>query len=210
MKYLVLIGDVVDSRKSEDRGALQRRLQRAIESAGRHTESRMASAPTVTLGDEFQAVYRDADGVFADIFSLLHALAPVRVRFALAIGEIVTPINRRQAIGMDGPAFHAARDVLTRLKKDGRLFGVSGLPPPTAYWLAPTLAVLSSQVLAWRDTRLRLFAGLLKGEDSGTLARTVRITPRAVNKNIRAADLDEWTLLLRGLSIELNQTLQIR
>lgn len=199
MRHFVLIGDLVGSRKAQDRAALQKRLRSAVRLLNRKRGGVLRSPFTITLGDEFQAVYKDPRTGFADLFFLLHALAPNRVRFALAAGDIATKINRVQAIGMDGPAFHEARGVLERLKAERRLFGVGGLPPGSERWVRPALAALSGLVDGWRDTRLRLMAGLLEGENTETLARGAGITVRAVNKNIRAADLDEWCPLLHEI-----------
>ncbi len=207
VKYLVLIGDIVGSRQAGARAALQRRLLGAVQAVNRKRPALLDSPLTITLGDEFQAVYRQAGTVFGDIFFLLHALAPVRARFALAVGEIVTPLNKEQAIGMDGPAFHLARDLLTRLKAEKRLFAIAGQKDATARLAAPVLAVLSGQVEGWRENRLRLFSGMLEGANSAELAKAAKITPRAVNKNIRAADLDEWAAILREFSQGLDEAL---
>jgi len=124
MKYLVVIGDVVASRDLPVRAQFQRRLKQALQALNGRRKA-LASAYTLTLGDEFQAVYRDAGTAFADVFALQAELAPVQARFALAVGEIVTPINPAQAIGMDGPAFHRARALLETLKAKRRLLGVT-------------------------------------------------------------------------------------
>lgn len=208
MKHLVLIGDLVASRHVGDRAALQRRLKNAVRNLNRRHGKRLTSPFTVTLGDEFQAIYRDAETVFGDVFFLLHALSPVRVRFSLAVGKIDTPLNREQAIGMDGPAFHDAREIMDRLKTTGRLLGVGGLPAGITRFAEPMLAILSGQIDSWRDTRLRLLSGLLEGADTAALAKITQITPRAVNKNIRAADLDEWTRVLLELAGALNTALK--
>lgn len=208
MQYLVLIGDIVASRDLPARAQFQRRMKTMLQGMNGRRKA-LASPYTLTLGDEFQAVYREADTVFADVFSLLSEIAPVQARFALAVGEIVTPINPTQSIGMDGPAFHRARDLLGRLKAGHRLLGVrAGVgesPLPTA-----ALAVLSGQMAGWRPNRLKLFARLLAGEPTGELARRTGITPRAVNKNIRAADLDEWKRILDEITRLLNEALKSR
>jgi hypothetical protein len=175
--------------------------------AGRST---LLSPYTLTLGDEFQAVYRDSSGLFADIFTLLAAIAPVQTRFAVAVGEIVTPINSTQSIGMDGSAFHLARARLEKLKGQGRLLGVQDSNEPR--WRLPvsTLAVLSGLMEGWRQKRLQLFAGMLAGAGVRELARQTRITPRAVNKNIRAADLDEWRCIVNEISRLLNEEIKAR
>jgi hypothetical protein len=209
MKYLVLIGDVIGSKQLPARAHFQRRLKSALQglNAGRRA---LISPYTLTLGDEFQAVYRDSSGLFADVFTLLAAVAPVQVRFAVAVGEIVTPINSTQSIGMDGSAFHLARARLEKLKGQGRLLGVQDSNEPR--WRLPvsTLAVLSGLMEGWRQKRLQLFAGMLAGAGVRELARQTRITPRAVNKNIRAADLDEWRCIVNEISRLLNEEIKAR
>ena len=209
MKYLVLIGDIVASRRLPARAQFQRRIKGLLQGVNGRRKA-LVSPYTLTLGDEFQAVYRDAGTAFADVFGLLAEIAPVQARFALAVGEIVTPINPTQSIGMDGPAFHRARALLERLKVDRRLFGVSGSDAKA--WVLPSaaLAVLSGQVEGWRENRLRLFARILAGEPAGEMARRTGITPRAVNKNIRAADLDEWERILDEITRLLNEELKSR
>jgi len=209
MKYLVLIGDVLGSKQLPARAQFQRCLQTAL--IGLNARRRPLPSPyTLTLGDEFQAVYRDATGLFTDIFTLLFQVAPVRVRFSLAVGEIVTPINPKQSIGMDGPAFHRARARLEKLKSQGRLVGIA--ENGEARWRLPAavLAVLSGSLDGWRPKRLQLFAGLLAGIPVPELARQTGITVRAVNKNIRAADLDEWKRIVDEISRLLNEELKVR
>lgn len=206
MKYLVLIGDIVASRELPARAQFQRRLKGVLQTLNGRRKT-LVSPYTLTLGDEFQAVYRDAETVFADAFAVLAEIAPVQARFALAVGEIVTPINPAQAIGMDGPAFHRARARLEQLKADRRLLGVEG---GAGAWTLPAaaLAVLSGQMEGWRANRFGLFARILAGEPAGELAKRTGITPRAVNKNIRAADLDEWKRILDEITRLLNLELK--
>lgn len=199
MKHLVLIGDIVGSRELPARPQFQRRLKNALQALNGRRKA-LASPYTLTLGDEFQAVYRDPETAFADVFTLLAEIAPVQARFALAVGEIVTPINATQAIGMDGPAFHRGRALLEKLKAGRRLFGVqlSGREPDP--FTVAMLNVFSGQVKGWKPTRLRLFANLLAGGSVPEMAAGTGITVRAVNKNIRAAELDEWRVILQGVA----------
>jgi hypothetical protein len=132
------------------------------------------------------------------------------MRFGLAVGEIVTPLNHDQAIGMDGSAFHRARAVLERLKAEGRLLGVQGDRLEPDLLTAATLNVLSAQVEGWKPTRLQLFAGVLAGIPAATLAEQTGVTVRAVHKNIRAAELDEWQVILQNIERSLTGELKAR
>ena len=108
MRVIAIIGDIVRSSSIEQRTKFQRQFHRAIERLNRNNA--FASPYTVTLGDEFQAVYRDATLLFDHIFTLIADLHPQQLRISVAIGPITTSLNPRQSIGMDGPAFHLARE----------------------------------------------------------------------------------------------------
>ena len=111
MKVIVVIADLVASRHVPQRTVFQRKLARVLAKASREAEA-LASPFTLTLGDEFQAVYRGANTLFADVCGLMAEIHPVRARFALGVGELTTRINPEQALGMDGPVFHQARAAL--------------------------------------------------------------------------------------------------
>lgn len=126
MTCLVLIADIADSRRLANRGQVQNRLMDALDRINRRG-SPIESPYTVTLGDEFQAVFSGAAGMFEDLASIQHALHPARVRLSYGVGDITTAINLRQALQMDGPAFYGARDGLDRLKDSAALAALAAL-----------------------------------------------------------------------------------
>lgn len=210
MNYVVLIADLVASREVRARAQFQRRLKSVLQGASSRAGKSLASPFTLTLGDEFQAVYRDATRVFADVLSIQAQLAPMQARFALASGSLATSVNPTQAIGMDGPAFHRARSLLERLKRDERVFGVQ--TSDTGEWTlgGGALAVLSGLSAGWLPARFEVLAGLLHGHSNPEIAKRAEISLRAVNKNIRAADLDEWKLILNEIARQLNEQIKAR
>jgi len=159
-RYIVLIGDLLSSRGVIDRIGVQARLHDAMEQC--NTQHRCLVSPyTITLGDEFQAVLSCADFVFTDAITILLALYPTRIRFSIGVGILTTPINNNQAIGMDGPAFHLARDGITKLKKSGGLFAVTGLPVEYQPLVQHTLDLISHEVKTrWNYRYLRTYLGL--------------------------------------------------
>ena len=73
-----------------------------------------------------------------------------------------------------------------------------------------TLAVLSGITESWLPKRFEVLAGLLGGMSRPELAKKADITIRAVNKNIRAADLDEWKRILDDIARSLNEQIKAR
>jgi len=116
-KFIVIIGDIISSRKVENRNALQSKLLDVFnELNSPDHENHLVSPYTITLGDEFQAVYDNANCLFLDSIRILERTFPQKIRFSFGIGEISTDINREQSLGMDGSAFYYAREGITHLK----------------------------------------------------------------------------------------------
>lgn len=212
MKYLALIGDIVDSKALPRRAEFQEKLAETLKRVSARNPA-LVSPYTLTLGDEFQAVYKSADRIFADIFEILTAIHPAQARFAIGVGELSTPINRKQALGMDGPAFHRAREAITDLKKTGFLIRIAGERAKDAAegpWklFNHLLNFASPKIGTWERNRLRIVRGLLTGESVADLERELSISNVAVYKNINAAALDEWRALCDEITRLLNQALK--
>lgn len=204
MNYLALIGDVRESKKLHDRDAVQRRLQAACDDLnGRADSLQLVSPFTVTLGDEFQAVFSGAQTIWSCIFVIESALHPVRFRFGLGVGGIATAINRKQSIGMDGPAFHLAREAVVSLKGDRGNYRVLGLN--NAQQLAlHTLDLVSHDRDSWNRNRIGIFNYLLNGASVANIAKSIGISEQAVYKNIRHGGLESIMGVFQGLSQQLD------
>lgn len=203
MAHLVLIGDLVASRQAPDRRDLQHRLEAILQTL--NTASRPPVSPyTLTLGDEFQAVFDNADRVFEDIVQIMQALHPVQVRFSLGLGEITTDLNFEQALGMDGPAFYRARDGITQLKSQGDMLHVEGLPEVCDELATASLRLLDKWIEKWESNRLAVLHRLLTGSRVKDIATGLNITEQAVYKNINSGQLEIVMQVIRALTGILN------
>jgi len=207
MKRIALIGDIVGSRKIKKRGELQRKLLKhlTVINATRRT---LLSPYTITLGDEFQALYSSADELFKDIWTILLTLYPARVRFSISLGELFTRINKKQSIGMDGPAFHNARSGLLELKKTPYLFNIS----TDAEWeneLAKQSLFLISQISGkWKSTRLKILIMLYEGMPVKEISNKLKISDKAVYKNIDSGGLNLVAKITKEIAKELNSLIK--
>lgn len=208
MKVIALIADLVASRTLPHREVLQKKLAAALKQVNAQAKD-LASPYTLTLGDEFQAVYRRADSLWADMVAIMAAIHPVQVRFALGVGALATPVNRKQALGMDGPAFHYARAALSELKEDGRLLRIAGEPAADEWCLSRhVLNLVSHQIDGWERNRLLVLGGLLQGKKVREIEQGLSVSTVAVYKNIRAAALDDLVGICQQLTINLNAALK--
>lgn len=199
MPHLVVIGDLVASRRIAARAKFQERLQRTLAEISAANAASLASPYTLTLGDEFQAVYLAGRGVFADLCRLRAACLPARPRLSLAVGALSTAVNPAQALGMDGPAFHAAREGIDTLKKSGGEFALGGELPGDAATRDALIDLLAAATLTWKANRWTILAALLDGRAVPEIAEETALTEVAVYKNIRHARLESLALVLRGV-----------
>ncbi|MFP4217155.1 MAG: SatD family protein [Phycisphaerae bacterium] len=205
MNRLVIIADVVNSRRLPDRASVQTRLDGLLGDLNA-SRAQLLSPYTITLGDEFQAVFDGADRYFPDLLAIMGALHPVEIRFAASIGPLSTGINTQQAIGMDGPAFHQARDLLERMKKQNRTLAIAGLPKDDGL-VDGALGLLNHHLRKWRPNRLDVLRWLLLERDVHEIALHLDITEQSVYKNIRDGALEPTIQLMQALTGRMNAAL---
>lgn len=206
MRYLVLIGDIVASRNSVRRHDLQEQVK-AVFAELNQNNAGLISPYTLTLGDEFQVVFNQADRVFTDIFAILATL-PVKVRFSLGLGAITTDLNPAQALGMDGPAFYNARDGINKLKKQGDLYNLEGLADDLQALANASLRLFSHTSKKWRANRYVIIKHLLRGWSVDAIVKDLAISEQAVYKNINSGGIEVTIELVSALTDAINTSLQ--
>jgi hypothetical protein len=193
MDVAALIADIVDSKRIPDRRTFQAGLKKTLESLTRRSRT-LISPYTITLGDEFQAVYGTGEELIGDIFSILAEVHPVRIRFAVGIGELTTELDREKALGMDGPAFHAARAGMNEMKKLKYSLVQAFGEDPARYELENAGLRLSMSIMSgWKRNTFVVFNGLRDGTAVGELAPLLGIRQRSVYKLITTNRLREFT-----------------
>lgn len=115
--YVAVIGDLITSRSLEaaDRSALHDRLAAGLVQITHDHSAGVAARPRTTLGDEFQALLHlestGARALLALLTTVQDCALPLSMRFGIGIGTLTTRLEP-EAIGMDGPCFHRAREAL--------------------------------------------------------------------------------------------------
>lgn len=207
MKLIALIADIVNSRKIEDRDKFQQKLEDQLRALNKRNAN-LLSPYTLTLGDEFQAVYSKADNLFNDVWEIMSGLYPHKARFALGVGTLTTPVNPKRAIGMDGPAFHFARNGISELKETSYLMKIAGEEIPHLSLLNNCLYLVSQSAANWSANRFQVLTGLLKGWSRKKIAGQLGISTVAVYKNINKGSLDVLINLNKETGKMLNEALE--
>jgi hypothetical protein len=201
--YLVLIGDVIDSRKLENRPEFQKQFAAVLHEVQNRIKAITVSPLTVTIGDEFQAVFHSASGLFEACLDLQIRLLPVRLRFGLGLGAVSTALNQQQAIGMDGPAFHSARQAIEKARQTKSQFRLE----PEDLLSAVALGWVNDHIKDWKKERWQVLLGLSAGNTQRRLAAETGISQPAVSQMLRREAFSLILETFRATEAMLNQKL---
>lgn len=205
-KYLVIIGDIVKSREIKDREKFQEIFEKKSKMIEVFEPNDIVSTFTVTIGDEFQGVLKNANRLFKFIDELEYGLNmtlaykqsyknPERakqsytLRYGIGVGKITTKINKDAAIGMDGPAFYNARKSIENAKKNSlKYFFESGSENDVAINIL--LNWLSTENKKWNSRKFQIVKLYKDRWTQKQIAESLRISQPAVSKILKNAPVE--------------------
>lgn len=187
-KRIALVADIVGSRKIQERIAFDEQLVGCLTDLSDHNPHILS--PYTLIGDEVQAVFSSAASLFTDAVTILSTIHPVKMRFSYGVGTLIKPINPKQAIEMDGPAFYRARDGVNDLKETGYLFTVVGEEVPQVDLVREALSLVSHEMQEWNENRLRTLVMRQGNVPVKEIAEKLGISDKAVYKTIDAGALE--------------------
>lgn len=114
--YTAIIGDIRSSKEIINRRELHEKLSRTLAYINETYGGSIAAKFLITIGDEFQGLLLDTEYLLTIIQYIQREMYPVEFRFGVGIGDMVTDINPEAAIGAEGPAFYAARNMINELR----------------------------------------------------------------------------------------------
>lgn len=215
MMYIALIGDIIESKKIQDRAQVQQQLLRLMKELNWQYQDYLISPFTVTTGDEFQALFSPNSYMFQIIDQLSIAFSPYEIRFGIGVGEMVTEINKEQSIGSDGPAYWLAREAINHIH-DKNDYGINHisvfLADEEVTWTVNAMLAACSFIQSkWTEVQYDVLKQLLTENiydetfSHKEIARLLGITPSAFNKRIKASGLK---IYLRNKRVAMNQILK--
>lgn len=182
-----LIGDVVGSRRSEDRTRLQRDLLGLLEGVS----ARLGAPLAVTLGDEFQGRYTTmTEAVEASWLLHLGSFPFARLRIGIGWGDITVDPGDDSPFGQDGPAWWHARDAVEEMAE-------SSQGPRTVVRTATDWDELTNAYLTLRDLHLgrldevdaSIVMGMEAGDTQRAIAERLEIHESSVSRRIHRKEL---------------------
>ncbi len=192
-----MIGDVVRSRglPGPERQQVQVGLEQLTAAINQRYRRAIGARFLVTLGDEFQGVLNRAEILPDLIWHIERTLANTEVRIGIGFGTLNPPL-KPVALGMDGSAFHAAREAIERARKrglQGGLFvGFGETDDLVLNGFARLLRLVRQRLSKAQVHTLTL---LRQGRTQAQIARELRISRQAVSKSAKGVG---WEAFLEG------------
>ncbi|WHZ31655.1 SatD family protein [Desemzia incerta] len=215
LTYAAVIGDIKDSRTLSNREAVQERFRSVLQSINQTYAEDIAAEFVITLGDSFQGLVKNKRVVLTILFEIELAMSPVEFRFGIGLGEISTPIQRENSSGMDGAAYHRARQMIDTIEANEAKYATSEtnamICSGTGYQANDSLlnAVLSLGTALkskWTQRQKEImYTYFLHGENQYKTADALNIGQSSVNKALNAAKYYTYKTALSDASLFLAQ-----
>jgi hypothetical protein len=192
-RYVAIIAGIVDSRRIT--GAQRRELQQRVESLLTEINRELSygiAAELVITGDELQGLLRSAAIIPQLMRRVETSLPELTLRTGIGRGTIDTGV-RPSALGVAGPAWHAARAAIEDAKRADRLGGVFrgfGRADDVVHnGFARALHLLRARLT---DKQRRIMHALLENQTQKEVARQTGVSRQAVSKQARAAGVEAY------------------
>lgn len=194
-----LIGDIVGSRRLDDREHAQVVVNTALEAVNRTVAPLQRLSPSV--GDEFQGTYAELwQAVTASLLIRLELTGGIDVRCGLGEGEVAVIDRRRHHPPQDGPGWWSARAALDELDKPSRKHSRTWFQGLGSSHVNAYLLVRDAMVFRMSDRHQRVLRLAIDGATQAEIAEAEGITQSAVSQAFTTGvrSLRDSVLTFRG------------
>lgn len=199
----VVVGDVIDSRESDRREQLERDLIEGLDNVNNTFQEDIVADFVRLKGiDEIAGVLRTPANAYGVIRSITERIHPVSIRFAVVFGAVDIAPNSGDVATMDGPAFHRADELLSRIEAQDRLIGIdihtTGVDSrcrsdgrrsedSSLCWdlLADHLDLIQLWKSRWTDRQVELVRAYRSYDSVVAVADEIGVTPQTVSESLR-------------------------
>lgn len=207
-QYIALIGDIRGSRELEDRKGAQDAFKQVVDYLNEYIpDTAIASRFTITTGDEFQVLLTEVNEAVEAAVLASDRYHPARLRFGIGRGELETEVNPNQAIGMDGPCFHRAREAIRSAREDGAWVRIAGWSDDLDGHVNTMFDLVQCVREDWTDRQAQFaLAFKLEGSQQGVVDQ-YNVSKSTVSESLKAGHVHEVRAAEQSLAALLQETL---
>lgn len=190
-EHCVVVGDVIDSRKVEDREQLRRRLETGIARANDAVRNALAAPFEILKGvDELAGVLAGPATAYRAMRELTEAIHPAEIRFAVIWGTVDVGADASTVAAMDGPAFHRADESLARVERKNRYVSLAIGSSPGVFetLLEDLIELVLRRKDEWTERQTELVERYRELDSMTAVAEAEGVSTQAVSKGLSRAD----------------------
>lgn len=194
-KYIVIVTDVVNSRKIKDRNKFKQVLHKAILHLNKKYKASFTAPIKILKGiDELAMVIKHTDVIYSIIDELNSAIAPVNMRYAIVLGKIDTGIMQKDVSKMDGEAFHRATYHIKALKKNELLISSNVFDTYSSKSIN-LLQILKSK---WTIKQRKIYNLYKRLNNQQEIAKKMNVTQQTISKTLNSINGQAISIIERG------------
>lgn len=204
--YYAVIADIQKSKEIKNRKIFQDKLQNILQELNFVYDKEVSSNFTITLGDEFQVLLSSPIHILEIIDKLRCNLHPIKLRFGIGVGDILTSIQKEASIGADGPAYWCAREAINSIHKDKKIIKIQFESDVPFSSLVNTSLSLCDEIEAhWTKTQAQFVRSMLikYGYDLSftqkTIANEYSCSVQSINKKLKATSYYTYIKLRKDI-----------
>jgi hypothetical protein len=187
--YIVVLGDLVGSRKIEDREKFEKQVKQVISSVVEKYEQEWVAPLAFEKGiDEIGAVIKDRTALYNIISDVNNAIAPQKIRFVAYRGNIDLGLEEKEITAMDGEAFHTAASMMQQLKTSGMLLQCNTGDPLFDKALENQVNALGILKDNWTERQREIFNLYKALNNQAEAAKRLNITQQAISNALQQVD----------------------
>lgn len=217
MNYIAIIGNIIHSKQVSQRSNIIEGLKQQLHSINYSFSQNLASPFTLTKGDEFQALCKPNPHIFLMIDQIQLAFRDqLEIKFGIGLGEILTVIDPKQSIGVDGPAYWEAQKAI-KVIQDKDDYGSSLVAFSSEYKqidrvINPLLTSSDFIKATWNSSQTDLFEFLISNKvyqeefKQKPIAEKMKLSQSAFTKRLKSSGIK---LYFRNRKTALDLILQL-
>lgn len=200
MNYIAIIGNIIHSKQVSQRSNTIEVLKQQLNSINYSFSQNLASPFTLTKGDEFQALCKPNPHIFLMIDQIQLAFRDqLEIKFGIGLGKILTAIDPKQSIGVDGPAYWEAQKAI-KVIQDKDDYGSSLVAFSSEYKqidrvINPLLTSSDFIKATWNSSQTDLFEFLISNKiyqeefKQKPIAEKMKLSQSAFTKRLKSSGI---------------------
>ncbi len=194
-KSIILMADIINSRKGRQ-SLLMKKFKGIVDEITIQNKSNFHSPPTITLGDEFQAIATSVESCCEVLINMeeliLEKGVGFKLRYVIYEGQIDTKINKKIAYGMLGDGLTKARVRMNDLKTSKNRFEFTLDDTPKMKILNDIYWIMASQIDAWKPKDYHLISLFIKEHSYKEIANIMEKDNSLIWRRKKSLDMEQY------------------